>query len=122
MAHITLGLVLIPFLGTKLKQLEENAVELAQAFGACQVEQNEKWAKYLVKEVPKRIMTLDRLTGGTNKIAKQAFKIFSGIKLEWSHWSTRPEKMAEEVIEGNMIFAVCQQNICIIPKLIPLLG
>ena len=30
--------------------------------------------------------------------------------------------MAEEVIEANMIFAVRQQNICTIPKVIPLLG
>lgn len=122
MVHITLGLVLILFSKTKLEQLEENAVELAQAFGVCQAEQNEKWAKYLLKKVLKRIMILDGLIDGTTKIAKQTFKMSSGIKLEWGHWSTRPKKMAEKIIEGNMIFAVCQYNIRTIPKLIPLLG
>lgn len=36
--YINLGLALIPFLGTKLEQLEENAVELAQVFGIYQAE------------------------------------------------------------------------------------
>ena len=44
-AQINLGLALIPSPGTKLEQLEENADQLAQAFGACRAERNEKWAK-----------------------------------------------------------------------------
>lgn len=65
-----MGLALILFPEIKLEQLEENAIELAQAFELCQVKQNEKWAKYLVKEVPKRIMTLDRFIDVTTKMAE----------------------------------------------------
>lgn len=45
-----------------------------------------------------------------------------GMKPEWGRWSTRPGEMAEELIEANMNFAVRQQNIHSIPKVIPLLG
>lgn len=121
-AHINSGLALIPSPGTKLEQLEENADRLAQSFGACRAERNEKWAKYLVREVPKRIMTLDGLTNVTTEMAEQAFEMSCGMKPEWGRWSTRPGEMAEEVIEANMIFAVRQQKILTIPKVIPLLG
>ena len=79
-------------------------------------------AKYLVRELPKRIMTLDGLTDVTTEMAEQAFEMSCGMKPEWGRWSTRPGEMAEEVIEANMIFAVHQQNIRTIPKVIPLLG
>lgn len=78
--YINSGLALILSPGTKLEQLEENAHRLAQAFGACQVEKNKKWAKYLVQKVPKRIRTLDGLTDVTIEIAKQAFKMSCGMK------------------------------------------
>lgn len=67
-------------------------------------------------------MTLDGLTNVTTEMAEQAFEMSCGMKPEGGRWSTQPGKMAEEVIEANMIFAVRQQNICTIPKVIPLLG
>lgn len=88
-AHVNSGLALIPALGTDLEQLEENASRLAQAFGACRAKRNEKWAIYLVQEVPKRIMTLDGLTDVTTEMAEQAFKMSCGMKLEWARWSVQ---------------------------------
>lgn len=120
-AHINSGLALIPSPGTSLEQLEENADRLAQAFGACRAERNEKWAKYLVREVPKRIMTLDGLRDVTIDMAEQAFEMSCGMKPEWGRWSVRPGENAEDMIEANMIFAVRQQNIRTIPKVISLL-
>ena len=121
-AHINSSLALIPSPGTKLEQLEENVDRLAQAFGACRAERNEKWAKYLVREVPKRIMTLDGPTDVTTEMAEQAFEMSCGMKPKWARRSTRLGEMAEEVIEASMIFAVRQQNIRTIPKVISLLG
>lgn len=82
-AHLNSGLALIPSPGTSLEQLEKYVDRLARAFGACQVEQNEKWAKYLVKEVHRRIMTLDGLKDVTFEIAEQAFEMSCSIKPEW---------------------------------------
>ena len=120
--HINSGLALIPSPGTKLEQLEENAHRLAQAFGACRVERNEKWAKYLVREVPKRIRTFEGLTDVTTEMAEQAFEMSCGMKPEWGRWIVRTGDSEEEVIEANMIFAVRQQNIRSVPKVISLLG
>lgn len=53
-----------------------------QVFGVYQVEQNKKWAKYLVREMSKRIKTLDGLTDVTTKIAEQVFEIFYSMKPE----------------------------------------
>ncbi len=55
-----------------------------QAFGVCRAERNEKWAKYLVREVLKRIMTMDGLTDVTTEMAEQAFEMSCGMKPEWS--------------------------------------
>lgn len=82
-AHINSGLALIPSLGTSLKQLEENADRLAQTFGACRAERNEKWAKYLVREVSRKIMTLDGIKDVTTEMAEQAFQMSCGMKPEW---------------------------------------
>lgn len=41
-AHINLGLTLILFLKTSLKQLEKNADHLAQTFGVCCVRASKK--------------------------------------------------------------------------------
>lgn len=68
-AHINSGLALIPSLRTSLEQLEENADRFAQNFGACRAERNEKWAKYLGRELPRRIMTLDGIKDVTTEIA-----------------------------------------------------
>lgn len=46
------GAALSPGTMWEQEQLEENAHQLAQIFGKCRVEPNEKWAKYLVREVP----------------------------------------------------------------------
>lgn len=84
-AHINLGLILIPSPRTSLEQLEENADRLVQVFGICQVKQNKKWAKYLVKEILKRIMTLDGLKDVIIKMAEEAFEMSCGMKSEWGH-------------------------------------
>lgn len=82
-AHINLGLAWISAPETSLEQLEENADRLAQVSEACQVEKNEKWAKYLIREVPKRIMTLDGLRDVTIDMAEQAFEMCCDMKPEW---------------------------------------
>lgn len=43
-AHINSGIALILAAGTTVEQLEEHGVRLAQTFGACRAERNEKWA------------------------------------------------------------------------------
>ncbi len=120
-ANINSGFALIPSPGTNLEQLEENTDRLTQAFRASRAEGNEKWAKYLVRELLKRIMTLEGLTDLTTEMAEQAFEISCGMKPELGRWSVLLGEMAEEVIEANMIFAVRQQNIHTIPKVISLL-
>ena len=81
-AHRNSGLALIPAAGTDLEQLEDNANGLALVFGACRAERNEKWVKYLVRDVPKRIMTLEGLKDVTTDMAEQAFEMSCGMKLE----------------------------------------
>ncbi len=105
-ANINSGLALIHSPGTNLKQLEENADRLAQAFEVYRAECNEKKAEYLVTELPKGIMTLDGLKDVITEMAQQALEMSCDMKPEWGSWSIRPGEMAEEVIEANMIFAV----------------
>ncbi len=61
MAHINTGIAFIPTNGVTIQQLEEHSEKLARAFGVFRAERNKKWVKYLVREVPRRIMTLDSL-------------------------------------------------------------
>lgn len=99
-AYINLGFAMIFFPGSKLEYLEENTVGLVQTFWECQAEQNEKWAKYLVKGVLKKIMILDGFINITTKMAKQAFEMSCDIKLKLGRWSIRPGEIAEEIIEA----------------------
>lgn len=48
MTRINTKIALISAAGITIQQLEEYSEKLAEAFGACQVEQNKKWVKYLV--------------------------------------------------------------------------
>lgn len=73
-AHMNSNFALIPASRTDLEQLEDNASRLAQVFGAGRAERNEKWAKYLVRDVPKRIMALEGLTDVITNMAEQAFR------------------------------------------------
>ena len=122
MAYINTGIALIPTASVTIQQLEEYSEKLARAFEACLAEQNKKWVKYLVQEVPKRIMTLDSLANMTSEMAKEAFEISYDIKPEWGQWVIPQEKIKEEIIEANMIFAVRPQNVQSVPKVISLLG
>ena len=45
-AQINSGIALIPATRTSIGQLEEYRLRIAQTFGACRVERNEKWATY----------------------------------------------------------------------------
>lgn len=78
-AHINLGLTLIPTPRTSLEQLEENADRSVQTFGACWVEQNEKLAKYFVKKVLGRIMALDEIKNVITKMTENAFRRSYGM-------------------------------------------
>lgn len=55
-------------------------------------------------------------------MAEQAFEMSCGMKPEWGRWIVRTGDSEEEMIEANMIFAVRQQNIRFVPKVISLLG
>ena len=74
LAHINSGLALISAPDTTAEQLEEHKETLARVFGACRAERNEKWAKYLVQSVPRRIRTLENLEDVTTEIAAEAFE------------------------------------------------
>lgn len=121
-AHVKTGIALVPANGTMLQQLEECGPKLAQMFGACRAEPNEKWAKYMVRDIPRRIRTLDGLTDVSIAIAEEAFEMATGMKPEWGRWTIVKDKEEEEIVEGNMIFAVRPQNISSIPKVISILG
>ena len=121
-AHINTGIALIPTAGVTIQQLEEHSEKLARAFGACRAERNEKWVKYLVREVPRRIMTLDGLADVTSEMAEEAFEMSCGMRPEWGRWVIPQGKIEEEIIEANMIFAVRPQNVQSVPKVISLLG
>lgn len=75
-----------------------------------------------MQEVSKQIMTLDGLADVTSEMAEEAFKIFCGMRPEWRRWVIPQEKIKEEIIEANMIFAVKPQNVQSVPKVISLLG
>lgn len=117
-AHINTGLALIPATGTSIQQLEEHSDKLARAFGACRAERNERWVKYLVREVPSRIRTLDGLTDVSVEMAEQAFEMSCSMRPEWGRWILPQGKLDEEIIEANMIFAVKPQNVHSVPKVI----
>ena len=57
-----------------MAQLEEHCEKLAIAFGTCQIKRNEKWTKYLVQNVPRRICTIESLEEVTAEIAAEAFE------------------------------------------------
>ena len=85
-AHINSGLTLSPAPGTTAKQLQEHKDTLAQVFGAYRVEQNEKWAKYLVRSIPRRIRTLENLEDVTKESATEAFEQSCNMRLKWARW------------------------------------
>ena len=121
-AHINLGLALILAPGTTAKQLEEHKETLARVFGACRAEQNEKWAKYLVRSVPRRIRTLENLEDVPTEIAAEAFEQSCNMRPEWARWLIPQGADEEHLLEANMIFAARPSNIQRIPKVISLLG
>lgn len=89
-AYMNSGLDLIPAAGTDLEQLEDNASCLAQVFGACRAEKNEKQAKYLVRDVFKRIITLEGLTDVITDMDKEVFKMSCGMKPEQATGQSEP--------------------------------
>ncbi len=51
--------------------------------GIYWIEKNEKWVKYLLGAVPKKIKTLDGFTDVTIEMAEKTFAMLYSIKLEW---------------------------------------
>lgn len=120
-AHINSGLALLPAPGTSIAQLEEHCEKLALAFGTCRIERNEKWAKYLVRNVPRRICTTESLEEVTAEIAVEAFEQSCNMRPEWARWLIPQGVDKDELVEASMIFAVRPVNIHSIPKVISLL-
>lgn len=85
-AHINSGFALIPAPGTTAKQFEEHKETLARVFGVCRAERNEKWAKYLVRSVPRRIRTLENLENVTTEIVAEAFEQSCNMRPKWTRW------------------------------------
>lgn len=121
-AHINSGIALILAPGTTIAQLEEHKDTLARIFGACCAKRNEKWAKYLVRGVPRRIRTLETLEDVTPEIAAEAFQQSCNMQPEWAQWLISQGVEEEDLVEASMIFAVRPSNIQRIPKVISLLG
>ncbi len=121
-AHINTGIALIPTARVTIQQLAGYSEKLDRAFEEYQGEQNEKWVKYLMREVPRRIMTLDGLADVTSEIAEEAFGMSCGIRPEWGRWVIPQGKIKEKIIEANMIFAVRPQNAQSVPKVISFLS
>ena len=99
-----------------------NLKNTALAFGTCRIERNEKWAKYLVRNVPRRIRTIESLEEVTAEIAAEAFEQSCNMRPEWARWLIRQGVDEDELVEASMIFAVRPVNIHSIPKVISLLG
>ena len=121
-AHINSGIALIPAPGTTIAQLKEHKETLARIFGACRAERNEKWAKYLVRGVPRRIRTLETLEDVTPEIAAEAFQQSCNMQPEWARWLIPQGVEEEDLVEVSMIFAVRPSNIQRIPKVISFLS
>ena len=121
-AHVQSGLALMPAPGITIAQLEEYSESLARCFGSCRAEKNEKWAKYLVKNVPLKIRSINEMIEVTPTIAAEAFEQSCNMKLEWARWLIPQGMMEEELVEASMIFAVRPGNIHTVSKVISLLG
>lgn len=121
-AYINSGLALIPATSTSIQQLEEHSDKLAREFGVCRAERNEQWVKYLGREVPRRIKTLDGLIDVSVEMTEQAFEMSCSMRSEWGRCIFLQGKLDEEIIEANMIFAMKPQNVHSVPKVILLLG
>lgn len=78
--YINLGIFLIPASRTSIGQLWEYRLRLTQTFKSCRIEKNEKWAKYLLHGVSKKIKTLKRLIDIIVEMIKQVFKMSCNIK------------------------------------------
>lgn len=121
-AHINSGIALIPVPGTTIAQLKEHKETLARIFGACCAERKKKWAKYLVRGVPRCIQTLETLEDVTPEIAAEAFEQSCNMRPEWARWIVSQDGEEKELVEASMTFAVRPSNIRRIPKVISLLG
>ncbi len=121
-AHIRSGLALMPVLGTTIAQLEEYSEIIARCFGSCRAERNEKWAKYLVKNVSLRIRPMNEMVEMTPTISADAFEQSCNMKPEWARWLISQGIMEEELVKASIIFAVSLSNIHTVSKVISLLG
>lgn len=81
-AYVKTGLALVLVVSITLQQLQEISSKLAQTFGIWQAEPNKKWAKYMVRDILRRIKTLDGVTDVSISIAEEAFEIAIGMKPE----------------------------------------
>ena len=52
----------------------------------------------------------------------EAFEQSCNMRPEWARWLIPRGAKEKELVEANMIFAVRPSNICIVPKVILLLG
>ena len=83
-AYINSGITLISAPGITIAQLEENKETLARIFGKCRAERNKKWAKYLVRWVPRWIRTLETLEDMRSEIASEASQQSCNMEPEWA--------------------------------------
>ena len=76
----------------------------------------------MVQDIPWQIRMLDGLTDVSIADAEEVFEMARKMKPEWGRWIIVKDRKKEEIVEGNMIFAVRPQNINSIPKVISILG
>ena len=60
----------------------------------------------MVQDIPQQIRSLDGLTDILIVIIEEDFKIAIVMKLKWGRWTIIKGKKKEEIVEGNMIFAI----------------
>lgn len=75
-----------------------------------------------MRDIPRRIRTLDGLTDVSISIAEEAFEMATGMKSEWERRTMVKDTDQVDQVEGNMIFAVRPQNIRSMLKVISILG
>ena len=121
-AHINSGIALIPVLGTNIAKLKENKKTLARIFGLWRAGRNKKWAKYLVRGIPRQTRTLETLEDVKPEIAAEPFQQSCNMQPEWARWLIPQGIEEENLVEASVIFAVRLSNIQRIPKVISLFG
>lgn len=90
--YIKFGILLIATPGTAITQLKNHKERLAIVLGVCQSEYNQKWIKYFVRDLPRRIKTLENLEPGISDMAFEAVQYSYNMRPDIANGLTQREE------------------------------